>query len=163
MTTRLIPKEGGTAFIRLPSDFEELQWCLKKQESLCLVRVCIGNYAARSFDTPALTVFEEILSFFARHNKDMILRIIYDDEGKGMEHEPAGLSQIQSHMDQLGSIIYKYAAHIYTGTFYRKLGRNAYFQILRQTKSLSSDRQLLSCHKRRCRHGSAHARTAAQS
>lgn len=44
----------------------------------------------------------------------MILRIIYDDEGKGMEHEPAGLSQIQSHMDQLGSIIYKYAAHIYT-------------------------------------------------
>lgn len=51
---------------------------------------------------------------FARHDKDMILRIIYDDEGKGMEHEPAGLSQIQSHMDQLGSIIYKYAAHIYT-------------------------------------------------
>ena len=112
------PKRGWYSIypFTLPErpDFEELQWCLKKQESLCLVRVCIGNYAARSFDTPALTVFEEILSFFARHDKDMILRIIYDDEGKGMEHEPAGLSQIQSHMDQLGSIIYKYAAHIYT-------------------------------------------------
>ena len=87
------PKRGWYSIysFTLPErpDFEELQWCLKKQESLCLVRVCIGNYAARSFDTPALTVFEEILSFFARHDKDMILRIIYDDEGKGMEHEPA--------------------------------------------------------------------------
>ena len=68
------PKRGWYSIypFTLPErpDFEELQWCLKKQESLCLVRVCIGNYAARSFDTPALTVFEEILSFFARHNKD---------------------------------------------------------------------------------------------
>lgn len=163
------PKRGWYSIysFTLPErpDFEELQWCLKKQESLCLVRVCIGNYAARSFDTPALTVFEEILSFFARHDKDMILRIIYDDEGKGMEHEPAGLSQIQSAYGPA----WQYHLQIcctylhYTGTFYRKLGRNAYFQILRQTKPLSSDRQLLSCHKRRCRHGSAHARTAAQS
>jgi len=71
------PKRGWYSIypFTLPDcpDFKELQWCLKKQESLCLVRVCIGNYAARSFDTPALTVFEEILSFFARHNKDIIL------------------------------------------------------------------------------------------
>ena len=112
------PKRGWYSIypFTLPDcpDFKELQWCLKAEESLCLVRICIGNYAARSFDTPALTVFEEIMSFFACHNKDIILRIIYDDEGKGMEHEPAGLSQIQSHMNQLGSIIYKYAEHIYT-------------------------------------------------
>ena len=78
------PKRGWYSIypFTLPErpDFEELQWCLKKQESLCLVRVCIGNYAARSFDTPALTVFEEILSFFARHDKDMILRIIYEEK-----------------------------------------------------------------------------------
>ena len=105
MNARLIPKEGGNSIypFTLPDcpDFKELQWCLKAEESLCLVRICIGNYAAQNFDAPALTVFEEILSFFARHNKDIILRIIYDDEGKGMEHEPATLSQIQSHMNQL--------------------------------------------------------------
>ena len=87
------PKRGWYSIypFTLPDcpDFKELQWCLKAEESLCLVRVCIGNYAAQNFDAPALTVFEEILSFFARHNKDIILRIIYDDEGKGMEHEPA--------------------------------------------------------------------------
>ena len=44
------PKRGWYSIypFTLPErpDFEELQWCLKKQESLCLVRVCIGNYAA---------------------------------------------------------------------------------------------------------------------
>ena len=101
------PKRGWYSIypFTLPErpDFEELQWCLKKQESLCLVRVCIGNYAARSFDTPALTVFEEILSFFARHNKDMILRI---------------------HLQICCTYLH------YAGTFYRKLGRNAYFKVL---------------------------------
>ena len=112
------PKRGWYSIypFTLPDcpDFKELQWCLKAEESLCLVRICIGNYAAQNFDAPALAAFEDILSFFASHNKDIILRIVYDDEGKGMEHEPATLSQIQSHMNRLGSIIYKYAAHIYT-------------------------------------------------
>lgn len=112
------PKRGWYSIypFTLPDcpDFKELQWCLKAEEALCLVRICIGNYAAQNFDAPALAAFEDILFFFASHNKDIILRIVYDDEGKGMEHEPAGLSQIQTHMNQLGSIIYKYAAHIYT-------------------------------------------------
>ena len=68
------PKRGWYSIypFTLPDcpDFKELQWCLKAEESLCLVRVCIGNYAAQNFDAPALTVFEEILSFFARHNKE---------------------------------------------------------------------------------------------
>lgn len=95
-------------------DFNALTCCLNPAERLALVRICIGNYQNAPLDENALTLFQEILAFFAAHQKEMILRIVYDDAGNGLQKEPSSLSLIKLHMEQLGAIIQTFSAHIYT-------------------------------------------------
>lgn len=95
-------------------DFTELSYCLKPTESIVLVRICIKNYNNFVLDDNALTLFSEILDFFKRHKKDIILRITYDDEGNGLLYEPDTISLIETHIKQLCPIIRDYSSYILT-------------------------------------------------
>lgn len=87
------------------------------QERLALVLVNIGRYRQEKITDEALIVFERILKSFVDAGLDMILRVSYDTEGRGMEREPSLFSLVQDHISQLVPIMNKYAAyiHVYQG------------------------------------------------
>lgn len=95
-------------------DEEELRWLpMEETETLALVRLNIGAFRQRELDEKTLGFVEKIFERFIQAGKDMILRIVYDTEGKGMEKEPPFLDMVLTHMRQLGPVIAKYADAIY--------------------------------------------------
>ena len=61
--------------------------------------------AVSKFQKKHLNIFLVFLTFFEEHDKGIILRIVYDTKGRGMENEPSSIKIVKSHMKQLGSII----------------------------------------------------------
>ncbi|MDE6615102.1 MAG: DUF4874 domain-containing protein, partial [Lachnospiraceae bacterium] len=95
-------------------DYNELDWLYyNENETLALVLVDIGAYSSKNIDDGALDFFKYILGKFKEKNKEIILRIVYDTEGKGMQKEPSLFSQVAIHMQQLGSIVKEYAGNIF--------------------------------------------------
>ncbi len=92
-------------FIPQKPDFAELFWSLRSDETLAMAVVNIGAYQSRPLDQVALQTVEDILNFFAREEKDLILRFVYDSEGQGLLHEPQLFAQIEEHILQLSPII----------------------------------------------------------
>lgn len=84
------------------------------EETLALVRLDIRDYASRELDALALDFAEQIFCIFRERKKEMILRICYDTEGKGMEREPQHISMVQRHMQALGGLTERYADVILT-------------------------------------------------
>lgn len=95
-------------------NFKELNCSLKDNESIVLVRINIGNYKDRALDMDALRQICYILDFFMTHDREMILRFVYDDEGKGLQNEPDNIEQIQEHMRQIGSNLIRFSQEILT-------------------------------------------------
>lgn len=93
-------------------DFEELIWCLRKEETCALVLLDIGTYRDCDLDETALNHIEQIFSFFDEQKKDILLRVAYDREGKGAEHEPSLLSRVIAHIGQLEPLIQRYCRRI---------------------------------------------------
>ena len=93
-------------------DFEELFWCLEKNETLALVLIDIGNYQKTDIPEEALMRLHNIFQFFVENKKEMIVRVTYDTEGNCAEREPEFLSQLQSHMEQIGSVLQEYKEQI---------------------------------------------------
>lgn len=93
-------------------DFEELYWCLCPEETLALALVDIGAFRDEPLSEDALQNLAGILGFFRKHDKEIILRITYDREGRGMEREPDFLNTVIGHMQQLGAVIRAYREQI---------------------------------------------------
>jgi len=100
--------------IEKPIDYESLKVVCCKDEQLALLLVDLKFYQFDSLDEKALLHMTQILEFFQQEKKELILRCVYDTEGKGMETEPFGIHLIQTHMRQLGPIIKQYAKTILT-------------------------------------------------
>lgn len=95
-------------------DYNELDWLYyNEEETLALVLADIGAYRDKDIDDGALDFFKYILGKFQEKGKEIILRIVYDTEGKGIQKEPFLLSQVVMHMQQLGSIVKEYAGSIF--------------------------------------------------
>lgn len=86
----------------------------EQDEHIALVLLNISKYSGTEIDEKGLLTVEQILSVFVNAGKEMIIRILYDNEGKGMEKEPSLFSIIVNHMEQLGAIIKTYKSHILT-------------------------------------------------
>ena len=69
-------------------DPQELKWSLHEQETLALVLLDLQKFREKPLDEQAIYNIKTILYFFASHKKDVILRPVYDREGKGLEAEP---------------------------------------------------------------------------
>lgn len=76
------------------------------EEELVLLLIDIHAFrGCEQIPKEALECFSSILTFFEQHDKGIILRIVYDTKGQGMENEPSSIKIVKSHMKQLGSII----------------------------------------------------------
>ena len=69
-------------------DPQELKWSLHEQETLALVLLDLQKFREKPLDEQAIYNIKTILYFFASHKKNVILRPVYDREGKGLEAEP---------------------------------------------------------------------------
>lgn len=94
-------------------DEEQLKWLpMEEDETLVLLRLDIGAFRNRSIDEQTLAFVERILKCFAEKRKDIILRILYDTDGRGMAHEPASIDMVCEHMRSLGKAVTKQASAI---------------------------------------------------
>lgn len=101
-------------------DYNELDWLYyNENETLALLLIDIGSYSSKNIDNGALGFFRYILRKFQEKGKEIILRIVYDTEGNGIQKEPSLFSQVAIHMQQLGSIVKENADNIfvYQGLF----------------------------------------------
>ena len=71
-----------------------------------LVRFDIGAFRGMSLSEEALEYADEILKCFHSRGKEIILRVLYDTQGKGMEREPTLFSIVLTHMRQLGAVVH---------------------------------------------------------
>ncbi len=95
-------------------DENELEWLpYYENETLALLLIDIGAYRDGPIDGDALIYFENIIKKFRREGKEIILRIVYDREGKGLEKEPSLFSRVKGHMLQLGKIVKRHLDDIY--------------------------------------------------
>ena len=77
-----------------------------EEEELVLLLIDIHAFrCCEQIPKEALECFSSILTFFEQHDKGIILRIVYDTKGRGMENEPSSIKIVKSHMKQLGNII----------------------------------------------------------
>ncbi len=85
-----------------------------KEEQLALLLIDIGYYRCSPLGEEALHNLRCILEFFQEKEKELIIRFVYDREGKGMEKEPSDINLVLKHMNQLGSIIREFSHCILT-------------------------------------------------
>lgn len=84
-----------------------------------LILINIGAYSNKCIPKEALQRFEKIINFFYDAGKNCIVRITYDTEGKGLEHEPAYFRLVISHVKALAPVLKKlrHKIWIFQGNF----------------------------------------------
>ncbi len=86
---------------------------------LMLVQINLKNYADTDLSDNALTQLDEILARLSSAGRQVILRFLYDWDGKALETEPKTIDRILRHMDQVGPVVNRYANAVFLlqGTF----------------------------------------------
>ncbi|MDI9512271.1 MAG: DUF4832 domain-containing protein [Bacillota bacterium] len=82
-------------------------------QQICLVEINLISFNDKPLDEAALQNISLILEYFISHEKQIILRFVYDWEGKGILSEPKDIDYILQHMNQLSGILKGYEKHIY--------------------------------------------------
>lgn len=94
-------------------DLLKLQESVNREDSLVLVLFDIGCYRDRDLDEAAMQYMREILKFFLSQNKEIILRIAYDHEGKAMEREPSLFAQVKNHALKIRELMEEFGSSIF--------------------------------------------------
>lgn len=82
-------------------------------QQLCLVEVNLLPFQEAPLSEEALQNIRRIFLHFSAQEKQMILRFVYDWEGKGVLNEPKDVSIILAHMSQLGPLLKEFTKYIY--------------------------------------------------
>lgn len=104
--------EIHTFVLGQPWDLENLRWCVKEEHSLALVLLDIRAARDREISPEELLAFDALLSAFEVLDVDLLLRIVYDREGKGILNEPPVLARVTGHMSQLAQVIRAHSGRI---------------------------------------------------
>lgn len=86
-------------------DFEELQWCLRKNQTLALLLWNLGAVRSTFLRGEHLDRVDRTLRFFEDAGKHLIVRFAYDTTGDGLQREPSDFKLILYHISQLGRIL----------------------------------------------------------
>lgn len=96
---------------------ETMRWCeqmlANDSQSIVLLQINLCNYSNSPISENALEQLDNIFSAFSTAKKQIILRFLYDWDGKALETEPANLTQILSHMEQVAPVVNRYQSHIF--------------------------------------------------
>lgn len=105
-------------FILSEADPEETAKLTQKyissgSQPLMLLQINLLRYANTDLSDNALTQLERILTEIHDSKRQVILRFLYDWDGKGPDAEPDSIEQILRHMDQIGPVVNRYADAVF--------------------------------------------------
>lgn len=84
------------------------------ETALMAVQINLREYRDRPISKQGMANLTRLFDALAQQDKHMILRFLYDWDGKGIETEPDTLEQILGHMEQLKPLLNKYGKEIFT-------------------------------------------------
>ena len=99
-----------------PTDYDQMIKTLYQNDTdteLTLVKICLQNYRGGRISETGIENIEKLFDALESLDKRMILRFVYDDEGKGEEHEPESLDVILWHMQQLKPVLNAHSGQIF--------------------------------------------------
>lgn len=86
---------------------------IDKIQQICLVEINLLHFNEIPLSETALHIVERIFRHFTTQGKQIIVRFVYDWEGKGVLSEPKDITIILNHMSQLSSLLKEYTKNIY--------------------------------------------------
>lgn len=98
--------------ISSPVNLDALKESAGEQDRLVMVLINIGSCRSGDLTEDMLDYLRRILAAFP--GQEMIVRITYDTEGKGLEREPDSLEQVLRHMRQVGPVLRSFSGRIHT-------------------------------------------------
>jgi hypothetical protein len=93
--------------------WDDIRWCVKADQSLVLLMLDIHAFKDGDIDQAALVRADRLLKIYGELGKDLIVRIVYDREGRGLENEPGLMSIVMRHMEQLGPVLNENSRYVY--------------------------------------------------
>lgn len=86
----------------------------KNEVTLELLQIHIGAYHNSDISEYGISQIEKVFEAYSRKNDvDLIVRVLYDWDGKGLEAEPDNIELVLTHMEQFSDIFRKYEKIIY--------------------------------------------------
>lgn len=85
----------------------------KNSAGLVLLEVNLKNYASRAISQTGLQQINDLLAAWKDNGSQIILRFLYDWDGKGESSEPSDIELIEQHMEQVAGIVNTYKASIW--------------------------------------------------
>ena len=81
--------------------------------TLELLQIHIGAYAGRPVSEVGLAQIRRVLEAYRDRQVQLIVRVLYDWDGKGMESDPSSQEIVLTHMEQLGGLFEEFCGQIY--------------------------------------------------
>lgn len=92
-----------------------LEECSKDTNTrLALLQINLKDYRNSQISEYGLLQLQTIFEAFISTDKSLIVRFVYDWNGKAISSEPDDLNTILTHMEQVGTIVNQYSNNIYT-------------------------------------------------
>lgn len=85
----------------------------ESEEQLELLQINLCRFADAPLTETALSQLDLILAAHTSQGKQLILRFLYDWDGKGLQSEPKNLETILQHIRQTASVYNRYRDHIF--------------------------------------------------
>ena len=101
--------EDGTA----PAKKWVSQMLATDDNSILLLQINLADYSQGLLSENALAQLDCIISSFAAADKQMILRFLYDWDGKALSTEPSSIEKIKTHMTQVAPVVNAYTNHVF--------------------------------------------------
>lgn len=123
----MLSDDDGMAFEERTKEYIEKN----KDNRLVLLEFNFKQFRDRDLSETALIQIENVFSQWSHSKCAVIVRFLYDWDGKALVSEPESISQIQRHMEQTSEIVNAYADTVYLvqGIFvgnYGEMNNSAY-------------------------------------
>lgn len=97
-----------------PLNMEDIQKTIAKDKNqLVLLEINLRNYPDRGISPAGISQLDSLLLAWKDAGRQLILRFLYDWNGKARESEPKDISVIKHHMEQTAEVINRYKGCIY--------------------------------------------------
>ena len=114
--------------------------CKDNPYPLVLVEINLQNYADSDLSSAAKQQLDTILSQYAAAKKQVILRFLYDWDGKAIQSEPSDFYRIKNHILQVSPVVNKHTDCVYIiqGAFIGNVGEmnNSNYSDINQIRQL---------------------------
>lgn len=98
-------------------DFREniaKRFCRDNSTTLAMIEINLEAYRDGAISEQGLANLEKLFAALETVDKQLIIRFLYDWDGKNMEHEPENLDIILKHMEQVEHVLRRHSSQIFT-------------------------------------------------